>query len=75
MRLAAAVVLTVGLGLGTFLGHDTWSSKYADLADAGAATPTEPTIVYGIDFLTATPHGSLAQAYLTLASGQPERGD
>ena len=65
MRFAAAAVLMLGLGLGAVLS--------LDLNRAGAVqenqTAADPAAVYGLDVLSDAPGGSLADAYLALASG------
>ena len=65
MRVAAAAVLMLGLGLGAVLSRD--------LNRAGAVqesqTEMDPAAVYGLDVLTDAPDGSLADAYLALAEG------
>ena len=71
MRLAAAAVLVISLSLGALMGWDT--------ARGGAAAPSasaqaDPTAVYNLDFLADAPSGSLAEAYLTLASAPAAEG-
>ncbi len=64
MRLAAAAMVILGLGLGSMMGLDFvgGSATPPDLAQA------DPDAVYGFDYLSDAPAGSLADAYLTLAS-------
>ncbi len=70
MRFAAAAVLMLGLGLGAVLS--------LDLNRAGGTpesqTATDPAAVYQLDVLSDAPGGSLADAYLALASGSNKGG-
>jgi hypothetical protein len=65
MRLAAAAVLMVGLALGAALSSDLKRSG----ATARNRAVADPAAVYGLDILSDAPGGSLADAYLALASG------
>lgn len=70
MRVAAAAMLMLGLGLGALMSLDLVS---------GSATPsdlaaTDPDAVYGFDYLSDAPGGSLADAYMTLASANDGGG-
>jgi len=65
MRFAAAAVLMLGLGLGAVLSLDL---NRADGVQK-SQTATDPAAVYGLDVLSDAPGGSLADAYLALASG------
>ena len=72
MRLAAAAMLMLGIGMGVLMG--------SDLSRAVAATPQgaaagDPNAVYGLDYLSEAPDGSLADAYLTLVSASNGRGE
>jgi len=64
MRYAAAAVLMLGIGLGALMarGISTDAPEPSGLATA------DPNEVYGLDYLSEAPGGSLADAYLTLAS-------
>lgn len=64
MRIAAAAVLMLGIGLGALMARSL-STGASPPSSLGEADPSE---VYGIDYLTEAPGGSLADAYLTLAS-------
>lgn len=69
MRLAAAAVMAISLSLGALMGRD--------VARGVAAAPSEsaqvdPTAVYNLDVLADAPSGSLAEAYLALASAQTQ---
>lgn len=71
MRLAAAAALAISLSLGALMGRGV---------ARGVATPSQsaqadPTAVYNLDSLTEAPSGSLADAYLTLASARTEEGE
>lgn len=66
MRAAAAAVLMLGLGLGlgTMMGLDLTGNSPKTPVWAAA----DPNAVYGLDYLSDAPEGSLADAYMTLAS-------
>jgi anti-sigma factor RsiW len=62
-RVAAAAMLVLAIGLGALMGRDLSSGpKPAGIAAA------EMNDVYALDYLSEAPDGSLADAYLTLAS-------
>jgi len=64
MRFAAAAMLTLGLGLGALMGMDlTRGTK----TRAGLAS-ADPAVVYGFDYFSDAPSGSLTDAYVTLTS-------
>ena len=63
LRIAAAVL--IGLGIGGWMASDLWR-------DSEAPTATDQTDVaeaYNLDALADAPDGSLADSYLSLASG------
>jgi len=63
MRVAAAAMLALAIGLGALMARDLSSGpKPAGIAAA------DPNAVYRVDYLSDAPGGSLADAYLTLAS-------
>jgi anti-sigma factor RsiW len=64
MRVAAAATLVLGLGLGALMGLDLVGGR-GTLPDSAAA---EPDAVYSFDYFSDAPGGSLADAYMTLAS-------
>ena len=64
MRVAAAAMVMLGLGIGALMGLDLARSP-ATPSDVAAA---DLDAVYGFDYLSETPDGSLADAYITLAS-------
>ena len=64
MRVAAAAMLMLGLGLGALMGMDLLRGSPTP-SDVAAA---DPAAVYGLDYLSDAPGGSLADAYITLAS-------
>ncbi len=67
MRLAAAAVLAISLSLGALMGRGV-------ARGASESAQADPTAVYGLDFLADAPSGSLADAYLALASAPAEEG-
>lgn len=72
MRLAAAAVLAISLSLGALMGRGVARSVAAGPSESAQA---DPTAVYNLDFLADAPSGSLADAYLTLASARAEEGE
>ena len=64
MRVAAAAMLVLAIGLGALMGRDLSSGAPKPPSLAAA----DPNAVYGFDYLSEAPGGSLADAYLTLAS-------
>ena len=64
MRIAAAAMVMLGLGIGVLMGLDLVRGP-ATPSDVAAA---DPDAVYGFDYLSDAPGGSLADAYITLAS-------
>ena len=64
MRVAAAAMVMLGLGVGVLMGMDLARGP-ATPSDVAAA---DPDAVYGFDYLSDAPGGSLADAYTTLAS-------
>ena len=64
MRAAAAAMVMLGLGIGVLMGLDLVRGP-ATPSDVAAA---DPDAVYGFDYLSDAPGGSLADAYITLAS-------
>jgi len=64
MGLAAAAMLMLGLGLGTLMGRDL---TRGDKTRPGLASP-DADVVYGFDYFSDAPSGSLANAYATLTS-------
>ena len=70
MRVAAAAILIVGLGLGILMGHGAWRGP----SPAKAVAQADPLAIYNLDYLTDAPNGSLAQSYLALVSGQDGQG-
>jgi len=65
MRLAAAAMLVLGIGLGGLIG---WDLSRATAKPPQGVAASDPNAVYGFDYLSEAPGGSLADAYLTLAS-------
>ena len=63
LRIAAAVV--IGLGVGGWMASDLWRDSEAPTATA----QTDVTEAYNLDALADAPDGSLADRYLSLASG------
>ena len=64
MRVAAAAMVMLGLGIGVLMGLDLVRGP-ATPSDVAAA---DLDAVYGFDYLSDAPGGSLADAYITLAS-------
>jgi hypothetical protein len=71
MRLAAAAVLAISLSLGALMGRDVARGVAVGLSESAQA---DPAVVYNLDFLADAPSGSLADAYLTLASAPAKEG-
>jgi len=71
MRLAGAAVLAISLSLGALMGRDVARGA---AAAPSASAQADPTAVYNLGFLADAPSGSLAEAYLTLASAPAEEG-
>jgi len=72
MRVAAAATLALGLGLGALMG---WDLSRTPPEPSRLAAAAEPNAVYGLDYLSEAPDGSLAGVFLTLASAANERGE
>ncbi|MFW6107497.1 MAG: anti-sigma factor family protein [bacterium] len=70
MRLAAAAVLVLGLSLGALMGLDAARSASPGPSAGVQVAQADPTAVYNLDALADAPGGSLAEAYLTLASAR-----
>jgi hypothetical protein len=66
VRVAAAIVLVLGLALGILMGRGVWQSPAPSTAAANSAS--DPLAAYNVDYLTDTPSGSLAESYLSLTS-------
>jgi len=64
MRVAAAAVLMLGVGLGALMAR----SLSIDEPTPASLAATDLNEVYGVYHLSEAPGGSLADAYLTLAS-------
>ena len=67
-RSAAAAVLVMGLAFGALMGWDTWQSPDIRSVSNSQMAQVELTAIYNLDYLTGTPKGSPADAYLTLVS-------
>lgn len=63
LRIAAAVL--IGLGIGGWMASDLWRDSEAPTA----TNQTDITEAYNLDALADAPDGSLANSYLSLASG------
>ena len=63
MRVAAAATLVLAIGLGALMARDLSSGP-----KPAGITAVEMNDVYALDYLSEAPGGSLADAYLTLAS-------
>jgi anti-sigma factor RsiW len=75
MRLAAAAVLLVSLSLGALMGFDTARGTLPAPSTGVQVVQADPTAVYNLDSLADAPSGSLAEAYLTLASAPAGEGE
>ena len=75
MRLAAAAVLALSLSLGALMGWGTARGPAAGPPASTRVVQADPTAVYNLDSLAEAPSGSLAEAYLTLASVSAEEGE
>ena len=64
MRLAAAAMIVLGLGLGAWMGSDL--SRQAPRA---APAQADPLVAYNLDYFADAPADSLVGAYLALSSG------
>ena len=71
MRVAAAAMLTLGIGLGALMG---WDLSRTPSKPSRLAAAADINAVYGLDYLSEAPDGSLASVYLTLASAPNGRG-
>ena len=71
LRVAAAVTLILGLGIGGLMSLNLTE------APTKQSKPEKQEIMrtYGLDYFTETPEGSLADAYLTLASTGNGKGE
>lgn len=69
VRIAVAASLIVGLALGGLLGSDTWS------AAAQEKPAADPVAVYSLDYLSAAPDGSVAQAFSSMISAPRKVGE
>jgi len=72
MRVAAAATLALGIGLGALM---EWDLSRTSPKPSQLAAAAEPNAVYGLDYLSEAPDGSLAGAFLALASAANERGE
>jgi len=64
MRIAAAAMLVLGIALGALMAR----SLSGDAPRVSGVATADPNNIYGIDYLSEAPGGSLADTYLTLAS-------
>ena len=72
MRVAAAAMLALGIGLGALMG---WDMSRTPSKPSQLAAAADPNAVYRLDYLSEAPDGSLAGVYLTLASAANGRGN
>ena len=72
VRVAAGVVLVLGLGMGILMGLGTWQE--APDVTAGQGAQSDPLAAYNLDYLTDAPNGSLAESFLTLTSTGNQQG-
>ena len=73
MRIAAAVVLVIGLSAGAAMGRFVARTTAAQLTDRPPSN--DPATVYNLDSLSATPEDSLAGTYLTLVTAASQSGE
>ena len=67
LRVGTATVLVLGLTVGLLMGWDTARGR---AACGPAPEDADLFAVYNVDYLEEAPSGSLAEAYLALASGR-----
>jgi anti-sigma factor RsiW len=67
LRVGTAAVLALGLTVGLLMGRDTARGR---AACGPAPEDADLLAVYNVDYLEEAPSGSLAAAYLALASGR-----
>ncbi len=72
MRVAAAAMLALGIGLGALM---EWDLSRTPSKPSRLAAAADPNAVYGLDYLSEAPDGSLAGVFLALASAANERGE
>lgn len=68
MRVAAAAVLVIGFAIGALMGRGTSRTIAAAPQETGQVSMADTLGSYNLDYLSEAPRGSLADAYLTLAS-------
>ena len=73
VRAAAAALLAVGATLGALAGN-AMARPAAPASLEARTAPAEPVAALKLDTLSNTPSGSLAEAYVTLASAQTGKG-
>jgi anti-sigma factor RsiW len=74
VRIAAAVVLVVGLSAGAAMGRFVGQTTVARFAK-NLPSSEDPVAVYNLEYLGGTQEGSIAQAYLTLVSAGNPSGE
>jgi anti-sigma factor RsiW len=67
-RVAAAAMIVVGLAVGALMGRDMGRSVADAHSEAGRVSMADPGDLYGLDYLSEAPRGSLAGVYIALAS-------
>jgi hypothetical protein len=69
MRIAAAVVLVIGLSAGAAMGRFVARTTAAQLTERPPSN--DPATVYKLDYLSGTPDDSIAGAYLLVTAANP----
>ena len=72
MRVAAAAMLVLGIGVGVLMG---WDLSRTPSKPSRLAAAADLNAVYGLDYLSEAPTGSLADVYLALTSAAKRRGE
>ena len=73
-RVAAAATVVMGLAIGALMGRDASRSIADAHLEPGRVGTADPAESYNLDYLSESPSGSLADAYLTLAMPADREG-
>jgi len=69
----AVAAVATGLLLGLVLGQQTWRHAASSNGGKQPATGVNAEVVYSLDYLSGTPHGSFTETYLSLTSAQNDQ--